>query len=599
MSDAVKIDSQSPVLETNTTGAQTEKSAGFRSFLKDFKAKVDFRNRIHRTGNQRITQSESTTESLTPTSAVEEAQAILRQEQTDSSNKANILKLDAQEKQAELVTKVFDNKKLETIKYAAFGIDDNSSPRLEENLAIIKADIGILAEAVEGLDANRLITSNTIINKLTTSNVPQVRELAQNYLAGNIDSYDKALNSPKFPTIRITETLQMLSRGLPSQPSEQSQRTTEVIMKHLDQSLKNPGSGGKAIETVERLLTSASSSETDKIEKIVLDTMNDPKLVNRLFIDGFVKYLRDKKSPLLDRALKLQNTVTQGYGLNPQELDKVWAKNSAQETGIPGFELSPEEKQRVALEIKEQNLTALHILEHERPGISKVLLKQFGIRNFARYPSDLLVKQYDDMGNSSLPYAVVLEPLFDPNGILYNETPKNFRHWAQKLGDKATVRIMECGNKDDVVTSLAAARRKYGKISSMIINVHGAENVLAFNTTDDKRNLLLFEDLSQPFQKTSQVGTEQVSRQVSPAAVFRYLFSDNATLLFLACSTGKESGIAQRISAFGLNTIAPAGDIKVIKCEPIIDEHGKIEFDFQYDMDVEKRYARGTSVGES
>ncbi len=69
-----------------------------------------------------------------------------------------------------------------------------------------------------------------------------------------------------------------------------------------------------------------------------------------------------------------------------------------------------------------ENLPSLANLEAQRHGIGKVLQEEFGINDFARYPEELLIEQYDTRNRSDLPYGVIINPWYDHNGAFYGNT---------------------------------------------------------------------------------------------------------------------------------------------------------------------------------
>ncbi len=70
------------------------------------------------------------------------------------------------------------------------------------------------------------------------------------------------------------------------------------------------------------------------------------------------------------------------------------------------------------------NMNAVLHLERQRSGICQVLRKEFGIRNFFRYPPEVLIAQYDNR-NVVTEIGIVAVALYDHNGYFYQGFVQN------------------------------------------------------------------------------------------------------------------------------------------------------------------------------
>lgn len=68
-----------------------------------------------------------------------------------------------------------------------------------------------------------------------------------------------------------------------------------------------------------------------------------------------------------------------------------------------------------------ENMKTVLYLEQQRPGICQVLRKEFGIRNFFRYPAEILINQYDTR-DIATKKGIAAVALYDHNGAFYQRT---------------------------------------------------------------------------------------------------------------------------------------------------------------------------------
>jgi len=216
----------------------------------------------------------------------------------------------------------------------------------------------------------------------------------------------------------------------------------------------------------------------------------------------------------------------------------------------------------------EKNIKMMKSIEEKRPGIVQFLMSKFNIYNFGRYPEELLIRQYDEYENDELPYGIVIFPEDDHNAAFF-ENGDVLEEIENELKDKYAMRIMEAGNKKDLLRLLIRMRLKYGqkhKISYAIVGGHGNKKELTIgNVHDTEGREVLIEDLTR-YQKRKYK-----------------LFEDNATIILIACNTGEPGGIGSQLSkAMGINVIAPSGISGVKSIKPKIKSNGSLEFDVKY-----------------
>lgn len=220
------------------------------------------------------------------------------------------------------------------------------------------------------------------------------------------------------------------------------------------------------------------------------------------------------------------------YGFDRTEVRKLLA---AWEKSAPLLDITiPRYEQAVTLdEAAERNLLTIIQIEAQRPGGSKNLIKKFGIRCFGRYPTDLLIKQLDNIEDQR-PYGVILAPESDRNGTFYKTDILLTQLLSQleELGDEYNLRAFEARSKFDIARALLKLKRWYQpKISFAFIGGHGTENSIQFGNKRRDINDLLAEDLKgRGVQRTSE------------------FFVPNPTIILNSCSTAADEGIGEKLS---------------------------------------------------
>lgn len=187
-----------------------------------------------------------------------------------------------------------------------------------------------------------------------------------------------------------------------------------------------------------------------------------------------------------------------------------------------------------------KNMLSIIDLEGERPGIAKTLYSKFHIKDFARYPKSLLVKQFDQIGDVKKPYGILLFPQHDWNGTFYNQK-ETYEDLSHQLGEDYNLRVYEVGGALSAVHVLNQARKEYGKVSFAFVGGHGEPNLIEFGSADSGRGIISIGDIRRPGAKAMLEA-----------------FGKNATIVLSSCSTGAREGIGQEISKqLGIEVIGP------------------------------------------
>ena len=258
------------------------------------------------------------------------------------------------------------------------------------------------------------------------------------------------------------------------------------------------------------------------------------------------------------------------YGLDPDEVLDTWNGSYTEHGPQPQIE---------------RNMDIVFHMEDQRPGITRVLYKEFGIRNFDRYPEAMLIAQYDQFDNTDKPYGIILQATHDWSGAFTSYD--HLRTWGklyEQIKDHYAFRVTEAKTKLEVAKRLITLDRKYGaqhKLAFAFIGGHGSKDSIMFGG-QHRRNMLLLEDLAgKGVQKTGG------------------FFEENPTIVLASCSTGAEGGIGQELSRrLGARVIAPAVSASFKNVEAIITEDG-IDFKVEYgtksgqNQDIDRVYTLG------
>ncbi|MBP9738158.1 hypothetical protein KBD20_00545 [Candidatus Saccharibacteria bacterium] len=177
------------------------------------------------------------------------------------------------------------------------------------------------------------------------------------------------------------------------------------------------------------------------------------------------------------------------------------------------------------------NLIKTLDLECERPGSVKLLSEFYGIRNFSRYPTEMLIEQFDAHTEIAKPYGIIIGSVEDHNGALNGYAPidKMFiRHFHDDVKPKHILRVCEAADEYELRELLDRFSSMYGtdnKIDFALVEAHGSARGIR---------------LSQ-----HELGVLMVTSKLSDLSGY---FNSQGCMILNSCSTGVSGGIAQRLS---------------------------------------------------
>jgi|GEM_PF-2324234 len=220
------------------------------------------------------------------------------------------------------------------------------------------------------------------------------------------------------------------------------------------------------------------------------------------------------------------------------------------------------------------NITVMERLEEQRSGIVKTLLEEYGIKEFRRYPNEVLIDQFDNK-NNDVPYGAIMFTNDDHNQSFDQKEAVIQSIFEQTKEHGLHIRISEFNSRYSLMKRFASLNSKYGdknKISYLMLGAHGYKDGFSTNFSTEVNS--------------SDIQGKGVAR------IKEYLIED-PEILMVSCSTGQEGGIAQEISkAYSAKVHAPTEDTSVTSVKVSLQE-GKPTFKVVYRGDVLQEYSQG------
>lgn len=223
----------------------------------------------------------------------------------------------------------------------------------------------------------------------------------------------------------------------------------------------------------------------------------------------------------------------------------------------------------------EKNMPKMESLEKERPGIIKALLSDFGIKEFCRYPDEVLINQFDNK-DKDVPYGVVMYTNYDHNQAFDMDEKPIKSVFEETKEHSLNMRVMEFDSRYELIKNLASLNDKYGKvnkISYLLLGAHGSEDSFAVSYMRgvSKKDL----------------GGDGIQRM-------KEFFVEQPEIIMASCSTGAENGIGQKISeTYDATVHAPNTPTNVQSIHVTFTEDNKPHFAVKYRDDVLRKYDRG------
>lgn len=226
----------------------------------------------------------------------------------------------------------------------------------------------------------------------------------------------------------------------------------------------------------------------------------------------------------------------------------------------------------IPLNIMLDQLESIRAIERERPGASAILFRAFGIRFFSRYPTELLIKQYDNR-DVDMPFGIVTTGIWDSNQAFFER--ENTHDIYKKLDRQLSsvghgIRFTEVNGNEEFERQLRFMREAYGegnKASFIWMRAHGHKWSLAFGPSEVNGYLL-----------HSQLRGKNYSQ-------FNDVFVPGFTSVLEGCSIARGAGSFaaewSRVFPEGLVHAPPGMNVSSVDIE-VLKKDGKPVLDVSY-----------------
>ena len=302
----------------------------------------------------------------------------------------------------------------------------------------------------------------------------------------------------------------------------------------IKEGLADPKTSLTYKEYVEGIMKFGGQRDRERTSEMVMGLADECKGKEQFVL--LVAFMKDSSdAAMILRAEELIEDALMPAGLPTQELLSDWRRST-----------KPERESHV----RYANFKAIIDIERKKKGACEFLHKEFGISDFGRYPTKLLLKQVEEFESRKNPYGVIIFPRDDWNGAFYGDVYA-LKELYEQLGGEFSLRVFECETKTDIARVLIKSDRRYNpkdgsghKISLLVLGGHGTERNINFGGYGEKLKA-----------NRSLSADDLMGGGVRRAGQF---FEENPTIILSSCSTGAEGGIGQELSErFGAKVIAP------------------------------------------
>ncbi len=210
-----------------------------------------------------------------------------------------------------------------------------------------------------------------------------------------------------------------------------------------------------------------------------------------------------------------------GIATTSDRLLAAWKKSASDQT-----------KPRVMKEKIAENILQILTLEESAPGAVDTLVKDFGVKVFARYEQEMLRRQVEQKDKRNVRFVTVVFPGDDWNAAFYHDKDILNKLSQELEAHGITLRLYEASTVNELVHHGINMRRKYREADAAIIGGHGTEGEIAFGNSKDGDDPSL----------TKAMFDHPLAKRTG-----RWL-KQGAPILLFSCSTGAQNGIAQKMS---------------------------------------------------
>lgn len=418
----------------------------------------------------------------------------------------------------------------------------------QNNLDIVLSEHPKLANQVSSE-----ITKFLRRNKAFPRSIPYIKEIEDIVIKTSIEDLNSFSPTP--------ELLNELTFSEPAKDPQKAEKILNAIEKTLpfDNENKIKGYIFNLTGLTEFVLTSTSSSKTKEVFENLINnffSQKDYYSIGLCFISPSEKLKEFAKS----------------------KIDTVFKE----EIGISLSDLIPKDTKNTQLineiDLKADLQTMLN-LEKKQKGSVKKLIENYGIKEFYRYPEEMLLTQLDEEKNDQ-PYGIVVFPRGDHN-TAFDQNVEILNKLFNQTRGYYGLKVFEIESKIAFARDLISLKKYQNKISFMIFGGHGSEDSIAITEKEIAGDYF--------GQTAKKIKTDDFDSKGT--AKVKDFFVENPKIILVSCSTGaKEDGIAQKISqVYGAEVIAPNKDTSLKDIETTYDDNGKPNFHVMYASEEDKK----------
>jgi len=466
-----------------------------------------------------------------------------------------------------------------------------STERVQEIMSQIKSNDALLSLMVTNSEYTQPVLQ--MIRALQTYDystsvevIQEAKALSNTWVSNNIERISSAVDRTEDPSVlQLTVDLVNTSFGYGSpNNTELDGGKIQFLVDHLETGLSSDNSRResdpnhtKYKDIVETILKKGSPEQIAVAEQLLLQMSSNPDLRLKTLriiasLPSMVGVSEGVANSVSEKVLK---PTLEQFGLSYADLQSAWILGNVKE--------------------KARNITTnmeeVFNLESAHPGICKVLVEDFGVESFARYPKELLVDLYEQRANRDLPYGLCFYPKADSDGAFYGAKGAMGKFYSDLKGLGYGMRLYEVGGKYEIARAFVGSKRKYGtdnKAAFVILAGHGTPDTIAFGKepkgADDSEGEIKSTNVNSVLHRMDLEGrgAQRMGEFLAP----------NANIMLVSCSTGRrESGIGGKMSKIyeGTTVTAPKLDTTLKGIEVTKNTEGALQFKVEYGLGVESQ----------
>lgn len=297
--------------------------------------------------------------------------------------------------------------------------------------------------------------------------------------------------------------------------------STNIFAANFDQFIDSAELENSDIHFITKHLI--DTSNVDQYRTLIRMAVHPDSAFNKRFqrkIDSILNIsifgLNTRNRP--ERMAVALNEITGGYA---QQLMNAWDDSVGKERS----------DHKTSEPVYFENFAAIFKLEKHYFGITQFLIEQYGILNFARYPLEILIEQFEQHNQKDKPYGVFVTARYDHNKATFSIKDETKYAYEQAKKHGYGFKIFEAENVDDILGAINSAHQNNGKLSYLFIVAHGHTDTINLGINEG-----------------AELSIAGIAEKASEFNQTRNSFTEDAIITLISCSTGEAGGVAQILS---------------------------------------------------